>query len=136
MPIYKKGKLPDVEALMESTGEDLDEELLDEFLEIELQQHIEKGLWFIEKKELRKAFIEDVNKDIQILTESKRLPPDVRKKYSARTTRYIKLLRVHGLVKKAAKENRYLLTTKGQKFATALMNASAVGIKELTEMAA
>ena len=58
------------------------------------------------------------------------------RKYSGRATRRIKLLRVHGLIKKVAKENRYILTAKGQKFAHALMNASAVGIKELTDMVA
>jgi len=35
-----------------------------------------------------------------------------------------------------AKENRYILTAKGQKFATALMSASAVDIKGLTNIAA
>ena len=58
------------------------------------------------------------------------------KRYSGRTTRRIKLLRVHGLVKKVAKENRYTVTAKGQKFAVALMNASAVDIKGLMQMAA
>jgi len=35
-----------------------------------------------------------------------------------------------------AKENRYALTAKGKKFVGALMNTSAVDIKELTEKAA
>jgi predicted transcriptional regulator len=43
---------------------------------------------------------------------------------------------VHGLVKKVAKENRYILTAKGQKFACALMSASTVDIKGLTNIAA
>jgi len=78
------------------------------------------------------------NKDLRscLYPESKRLAKDEQKKYSGRTTRRIKLLRVHGLVKKVANENRYALTAKGQKFACALMSASAVGIKELTEIAA
>ncbi len=78
------------------------------------------------------------NKDLRqwLYPESKRLPKDQQKRYSGRTTRRIKLLRVHGLVKKVAKENRYILTAKGQKFATALMSASAVDIKGLTNIAA
>ena len=52
-----------------------------------------------------------------------------------KTTRRIKLLRVHGLVKKVAKENRYVLTSKGRQFATSLMTASHVDIKGLTELA-
>ena len=55
---------------------------------------------------------------------------------AARVSRLIKLLRSHGLIKKVAKENRYTLTTKGQRFASALMSASAVDIKRLTEAAA
>jgi hypothetical protein len=68
--------------------------------------------------------------------ESNRLEKEEQKKYSGRTTRRIKLLRAHGLIKKVAKENRYILTAKGQKFACALMTASVVDIKELTKIAA
>src|SRR3989338_5198914 len=63
IPIYKKGKLPDLESLMEATGEDIEDELKDSILEKELKEHIEKGLWLIDKKELRKAFIDEVNQD-------------------------------------------------------------------------
>ena len=78
------------------------------------------------------------NKDLRELLypEAKDLPKDVIKKYSGRTTRRIKLLRSHGLIKKVSKENRYRLTAKGQKLAVALISASAVDIKGLTEMAA
>lgn len=67
VPIYKKGNLPDVDSLMESAGEDLDEDLKGVILEKELEDHIEKGLWLIDQKELRKSFIEHVGKDIKIL---------------------------------------------------------------------
>jgi len=78
------------------------------------------------------------NKDLRswLYPESKRLTKQEQKRYSGRTTRRIKLLRVHGLVKKVAKENRYILTAKGQKFACSLMTASAVDIKGLTNIAA
>ena len=46
------------------------------------------------------------------------------------------LIRVLGLIKKVAKENPYMLTAKGQKFASALMTASTVDIKGLTKIAA
>jgi hypothetical protein len=71
-----------------------------------------------------------------LYSESEQLPPDERKRYSARTTRRIKLIRVHGLVRKVARANRYVLTDKGRKFSIALMTASTLDIKELTEMAA
>lgn len=69
VPVYKKGKLPDPDSLMEATGEDLEEGLKDAVLEEELKEHMEKGLWLIDKKEIRKKFIEDVKKDIKILSE-------------------------------------------------------------------
>ncbi len=67
IPVYKKGKLPNIDALTEATGEDIDEELNDITLEDVLRSHIEKGLWLIDKKEVRKQFIDDVRKDINLL---------------------------------------------------------------------
>jgi DNA-binding MarR family transcriptional regulator len=68
--------------------------------------------------------------------ESQQSLADERKKYSSRTTRRIKLLRAHGLVRKVPRANRYVLTDKGQKFSVALMTASTLDIKELTDIAA
>jgi len=78
------------------------------------------------------------NKDLRrwLYPQSDDADPRERRRYAGRTTRYIKLLRVHGLVRKVAKENRYTLTAKGQKFASALLSASAVDIKGLTNLAA
>ena len=78
------------------------------------------------------------NKDLRrwLYSSSEQADKQQHRKYAGRTTRRIKLLRVHGLVRKIAKENRYMLTAKGQKFACALMCASAVDIKGLTERAA
>ena len=78
------------------------------------------------------------NKDLRrwLYPESEDLDKQQHRRYAGRTTRRIKLLRVHGLVRKVAKENRYMLTAKGQKFACALMCASVVDIKGLTELAA
>jgi hypothetical protein len=58
------------------------------------------------------------------------------KKRSGRTTRRIRLLRAHGLIRKVPRANRYVLTEKGQKFSCALMTASTLDIKALTETAA
>ncbi|MCP4338227.1 MAG: hypothetical protein GY799_04920 [Desulfobulbaceae bacterium] len=78
------------------------------------------------------------NKDLRkwLYPKSDQLAKKEQNKYAGRTTRRIKLLRIHGLIKKVAKENRYALTAKGQKFASALMSASSIDIKGLTEMAA
>jgi len=69
VPVYKKGKLPDVDALMQSSGEDIEEELWEATLEDELQKYYDKGLWLIEKKELKKEFIDHVKTDIATLSE-------------------------------------------------------------------
>ena len=78
------------------------------------------------------------NKDLRrwLYPESEDVDKQRHRRYAGRTTRRIKLLRVHGLVRKVARENRYRLTAKGQKFACALLSASAVDIKGLTERAA
>lgn len=61
---------------------------------------------------------------------------DLRRRASGRTTRRIQLLRAHGLVKKIPKENRYVLTRKGRKVATAILAASSADTQQLMEMAA
>ncbi|HHH76325.1 MAG TPA: hypothetical protein ENL03_04805 [Phycisphaerae bacterium] len=100
------------------------------------QEEDYKLLTFLAKGE--HAIVGFRNKDLRswLYPESKRLTKDEQKRYSGRTTRRIKLLRVHGLIKKVARENRYILTAKGQKFVGALMSASAVDIKGLTNIAA
>lgn len=67
IPVYKKGKLPDVDTLLEAVGDDLDEELKDLTLDEELRKYREKGLWLIDKKEIKKSFAVDVKHDIEIL---------------------------------------------------------------------
>jgi len=69
VPVYKKGKLPDIEALLESAGEDINDELKEIVLDEELKEYKEKGLWLIDKKEIKKKFIKDIEKDIKILKQ-------------------------------------------------------------------
>jgi len=69
VPIYKKGNLPDIDSLMESTGEDLDEELKEIQLDEQLKKYEDKGLWYIHKKELSPVFIADLKKDIKALKD-------------------------------------------------------------------
>jgi len=59
-----------------------------------------------------------------------------RRKLSAKATRLIGMLRAHSLIAKVPKENRYTLSQTGLKFATALLVASAVTVKQLTGIAA
>lgn len=72
VPIYKKGRLPDIDSLIDSTGEDLDDELDAVLSESQLKKYIDKGLVFIDKSELDEKFVRDVKKDIARLKNIER----------------------------------------------------------------
>lgn len=65
-------------------------------------------------------------------------PSDARlaRRLSGRATRCIGLLRAHGLIRKAPRQNRYLVTARGQTFCTAIIAAAHADTKQLIEMAA
>jgi len=69
VPIYKRGNLPDVYTILQSTNDYIDNELNPQTFDDLLKEYKEKGLQVIEAKELKKSFIEDVQKDIALLTE-------------------------------------------------------------------
>jgi hypothetical protein len=50
---------------------------------------------------------------------------------SAAVTRKLRLLRMHGLIKKVSKTNRYVLTTQGFKIVTALLAARSADVQKL-----
>jgi len=58
------------------------------------------------------------------------------RRLSAKATRWLGLLRAHGLIKKVSRTHRYVLTQRGQTFATALLSASATDVNKLMELAA
>jgi hypothetical protein len=101
-----------------------------------LQEEDYKLLTFLAKGEHAVAGFRNKDLKVWLYPDSERLEKEMQKRYSGRTTRRIKLLRVHGLIKKVAKENRYALTTKGKKFAVALMTALSADINKLTNIAA
>jgi hypothetical protein len=59
-----------------------------------------------------------------------------RKRISAKMSRYIRLLRAHGLVRKVPKTHRYQLTLKGARVVNAVLAASSANTEQLMEMAA
>jgi hypothetical protein len=59
-----------------------------------------------------------------------------RRQLSAKATRCLGLLRAHGLIRKVAHTNRYVLTEPGRKFTVALLSASSVDVTKLMELAA
>ncbi|MDO8803047.1 MAG: helicase-related protein [Elusimicrobiota bacterium] len=61
VPVYKKGDLPVVETLLDSTGEELVN------IEEVLAKQLERGLHWIEKEKLEESFIKELEKDIELL---------------------------------------------------------------------
>jgi len=73
IPIYKKGKLPDVDSLLMDGGIELDANLDEINFEDLLRSYHNKGLITIDSQDLSIEFIQDVNKDIELLSQIKEL---------------------------------------------------------------
>lgn len=78
------------------------------------------------------------NKDLcrWLYPKSDNISEKEKKRLTGRTTRRIRLLRAHGLIRKAPRVNRYVLTEKGRNFSVAILTASNVNSEELMDMAA
>ena len=94
-----------------------------------LLQFIAKGEWALNGFQ---------NKDLRgfLYPESKTASQERKKSCSGKATRLIRILRAHGLIRKVRNANRYTVTEKGRKFSCAVLTASDLAIKELTERAA
>jgi len=73
VPIYKKGTLPDLDPFYNETNDDTESTFNDQAFEEELRNYKEKGLFIIEKSELDYQFIMDVESDIELLKQIKKL---------------------------------------------------------------
>lgn len=70
VPILKKGQIPDPDIIIESSNDTLDEEMNKQTYEEELKELREsKGLLAVDKKLLSDEFIQDVERDKQLLTD-------------------------------------------------------------------
>ena len=77
------------------------------------------------------------NKDLRrLLADTARYAGKTRKQRSGMTTRSIRLLRDHGVIRKLPKAYRYQLTAKGRRLVTVLQAALAASTEELTKLAA
>jgi len=88
-----------------------------------------RGEWAINgfrNKDLRVHLFPQV--DASDLVQQKRL--------SGKISRRIRMLRMHGLIRKVPRVNRYVLTAAGKKFSAALLSASSASSKRLMESAA
>jgi hypothetical protein len=68
--------------------------------------------------------------------QTKRAAGRTDKQLSARISRYLRLLRDHGIIRKLPGQNKYQLTTKGIKLANILNAFLAASTQELMKMAA
>ena len=78
IPIYKKGEIPDYEELFDFDFRDIDKKFSD-LENINFGSKItskdpeleNKGMWFINKDEIKEKYIEDVKRDLVVLNEIK-----------------------------------------------------------------
>lgn len=69
IPIYRKGNLPDIDKLQDSLSSDTINAGFDIELEDQLKKYIEKGMVLIDKENIRQGFIEDLNRDVKLLSQ-------------------------------------------------------------------
>jgi len=72
----------------------------------------------------------------QLLADDPRYRGKTEKQQSGMTTRFLRLLRDHGVIRRLPKAHRYQLTANGRHLVTALMAALAASTEELTRIAA
>lgn len=69
VPIYKKGKLPSVDELMEDLNDETLAEINSYGFDEELKKHYDKGLVFIPASELQPSFLNHLNHDLALLKQ-------------------------------------------------------------------
>ncbi|MCU0694142.1 MAG: hypothetical protein MUF54_22345, partial [Polyangiaceae bacterium] len=78
------------------------------------------------------------NRDLRIRLRPRctEAPTDERRRQSASSSRRLRILRAHGLIRKVPKTHRYMLTKRGQLLSTALFATREASIKQLLDIAA
>jgi hypothetical protein len=76
------------------------------------------------------------NRDLRGLLHPASHGPEQTRAQAGRITRQIRMLRAHGLVQKVPYTQRYIVSEKGRKLTTAILQANSVPVKELTRLAA
>jgi hypothetical protein len=73
------------------------------------------------------------NRDLLSLLfpEASPLPAEQRRRYSARVTRKLRMLRAHGIIRKVQGTHRYVLTKGGQQVVTAILQYQQVSLAQL-----
>lgn len=70
VPVFKKGQLPDIEALYDSTNDNISE-TADKELETAIEKLETRGMFEIKVEYLKPSFFDDLNSDIELLQDLK-----------------------------------------------------------------
>ena len=78
------------------------------------------------------------NKDLRqyLYSEIENANPMLKRKLSSAMTRKIRILRAHGLVKKVVKTHRYMITEKGRRIISAILEYQNISLKQVYNLAA
>jgi len=76
------------------------------------------------------------NRDLRALLYPHQASPQQQRRQAARISRQLRLLRVHGLLRKVPRTHRYQITEHGRTILTALITARQASTEQLTKMAA
>jgi hypothetical protein len=71
-----------------------------------------------------------------LFPEASSLPAEQRRRYSARVTRKLRMLRAHGMIRKVTGTHRYVLTKGGAKTAMAILQYQQVSLAQLEKACA
>jgi hypothetical protein len=77
------------------------------------------------------------NRDLRaLLYDAPSVHPKEERRRCARTTRQLRLLRAHGLIRKVSHTHRYILTEKGRRLTTAVLQTKNIPVSEVMKLAA
>lgn len=91
IPVFKKGMLPDIEAMYESTN-DIIPEMVDDEIESAIEKLQARGLFEIKTEYLKDSFFEELDIDIELLQNLKEEWDKVNKNIDPKLNKLIKIL--------------------------------------------
>ena len=92
VPVFKQGMLPDISSLYESTDDTMGE-ILNETAEQAIESLKSKGMFELDASYLTEQFMQDLDSDIEILTELKEQWAHVPEKNDPKLNEFIKIIK-------------------------------------------
>lgn len=94
VPIYKKGMLPDISSLYESTDDTMDE-IISETAELAIESLKSKGMFELDADYLNDDFMKDLDSDIAILSELKEQWSIIPDSNDPKLNEFVKIIKAH-----------------------------------------